>query len=264
MTTRTDPWPEGTPCWVDLSTTDQQAATTFYGSLFGWDIIDSGEEMGHYGMGTLAGQAVAGIMQQQPDQEGPAAWTTYLASDDADRTCAAITAHGGTVLMPTMEVGDVGRMALAQDPTGVFFGIWQAGKTIGATLVNEPGALVWNECRSRDPHRALEFYAAVFGYEYTPMEGDEYWTINGAGPGNTIGGVGRLDPSAPAEVPAHWMTYFAVADADETAAAAIEAGGAVHVGPFDTPFGRMAVLGDPQGAVFSIAGAPADEVSAEG
>lgn len=258
MSTRTERWPEGTPCWVDLTTTDQVGAVAFYGALFGWQVQDTGEDFGHYGMAMLHGRLVGGIGQQPPEQAGPPAWTTYLAADDVDKTCAAITAAGGTVVMPPMDVGDSGRMAIAQDPTGAFFGVWQAGETIGSTVVNEPGAVVWNDCRTRDPQRALDFYAEVFGYRYTPMEGD-YWTINGAGPGNTIGGIGALDPEVPAEVPAHWMTYFAVADADDTVTTATVNGGTLQTGPFDTPYGRMAVLTDPQGATFSIAGTPPDE-----
>jgi predicted enzyme related to lactoylglutathione lyase len=258
MSTRNEPWPEGTPCWADLSATGQQAATAFYSHLFGWQVEDIGEEMGHYGIARLDGHRAVGIGELQPDDAGPPAWTTYLASNDVDRTCETITAAGGTVVVPPMVVGAAGRMAIATDPNGATFGVWQSGEVIGSEIVNEPGAIIWNECLSRDPQRAIDFYAAVFGYECTPMEGDAYWTIDGDGPGNTIGGVGRLTDEVPAEVPAHWMTYFAVADADATATIAAQSGATVQVAPFDTPFGRMAVIRDPQGAVFSIAGALPD------
>jgi len=258
MSIRNEPWPEGTPCWVDHASTDQKAAIAFYSALFGWEVQDTGEAFGHYGMATLRGQLVGGVGEQPPEQPTPPAWTTYLASNDVDKTCEAITAAGGTVVMPAMDVGASGRMAIAQDPTGAYFGVWQAGEVIGSTLVNEPGGVVWNECRSRDPQRALDFYTAVFGYKYTKMADEQYWTIDGAGPGNTIGGIGVIEPGVPAEVPAHWMTYFSVADADQTVATATSSGGTVQMDPFDTPFGRLAVLTDPQGAVFSVAGTIAD------
>ena len=257
MSTRSERWPEGTPCWVDLSTTDQQAAISFYSTLFGWHVQDTGEEFGHYGIAMIGGQSVAGLGEQQPGQAGPPAWTTYLASNDVDKTCEAISSAGGTVVMPAMDVGTSGRMAIAQDPTGAFFGVWQAGDMPGSTIVNEPGCVGWNECRTRDPQRARDFYAAVFGHTFTKMEGDdEYWTIDGAGPGSTVGGLAPLDPGVPAEVPAHWMTYFVAADADAAVAAVSANGGRLQMGPWDTPFGRMAVVTDPQGAVFSIAGMP--------
>lgn len=258
MSIRNEPWPEGTPCWVDLETTDQKAAVEFYGSLFGWEVELTGEEFGHYGLAAIGGHHTAGLGEIPPGQPMPPAWTTYLASDDVDKTCDAISAAGGAIIAPPMDVGPRGRMAIAQDPTGALFGVWQAGDMIGASLVNEPGGVGWNECRTRDPEQALAFYAAVFGYTYSKMEGDEYWTIDGAGPGNPVGGIGELDASAPPGAPSHWMTYFMVADADTAVATATANGGAVQAGPFDTPFGRMAALSDPQGAVFSIAGVVPD------
>jgi uncharacterized protein len=250
MSMRKEPWPQGTPCWVDLMTTDQAAAKQFYTSLFGWQVIDTGEEMGHYGMCEVGGQPVAGIGASQDAHPN---WTTYLAAEDIDKTAEAIATAGGTVVMGPTAVGEEGKMAIAQDPTGAFFGVWQAGRHIGARLVNEKGGFVWNECVTRDPQRAREFYAAVFGYTYTQMEGEaDYTTINGSGPGNTIGGLGLLNKDLPAEVPPHWMTYFVVDDADAAADTVRAGGGQVQMGPFDTPFGRMAVIRDPQGAVFSI------------
>jgi uncharacterized protein len=249
MSTRDTPWPAGTPCWADLMTTDREASWTFYSDVLGWQITDSGPEMGHYGMASVDGAMVAGIgTPPDPTQAPPPAWTTYLASDDLDTTCKAVTANGGQIAMPPMDVGGSGRMALAADPTGAFFGIWQKLDFIGAGRVNEPGAMVWNQAMSGDPGRARDFYTAVFGYTYTQMEGgDDFTTIDGDGPGNTIGGIGALD-----EIPAHWDTFFMVADADQALAKTTAAGGTIQVPAFDTPVGRMAALQDPQGATLWI------------
>lgn len=254
MSTRETPWPAGTPSWADLMTSDREASWAFYSEVLGWQIMDSGPEMGHYGMASVEGSMVAGIgTPPDPEQAPPPAWITYLATDDLDKTCEAITANGGQIAVPPMDIPGTGRMALAADPTGAFFGVWQGQEFIGAQRVNEPGAMVWNQAMSRDPLRAREFYAAVFGYQYTAMEGSaDFSTINGDGPGDTIGGIGGMDESFPAEVPAHWDTYFMVGDADATVSTATAAGGAVQVPAFDTPFGRMAALTDPQGATFWI------------
>lgn len=258
MTTRDIPWPKGTPCWVDLATTDREAAWDFYGQLFGWKITDSGEEFGHYGMAEIDGLPVAGIGQIMPGSEQPPAWTTYLATDDADTTVAAVTANGGTVMAGPMPIGDLGRLTVAQDPTGAVFGTWQAQQMIGCAVVNQPGALVWNECLTRDTGRARTFYSAVFGYTYTPVEGGfDYTTIDGEGPGGTVGGIGELDASLPPEVPAFWLAYFQVQDADAVAEQATSRGGQVRMGPFDTPYGRTVILTDPQGAAFAIIAPPA-------
>jgi predicted enzyme related to lactoylglutathione lyase len=251
MSTRETRWPTGTPSWADLMTSDRESSWAFYSTVLGWQITDSGPDMGHYGMASVGGGMVAGIgTPPDPSQAPPPAWMTYLATDDLDKTCEAITSNGGQIVAPPMDVGGSGRMALAADPTGAHFGVWRALDFIGAERVNEPGAMVWNQAMSRDPERARAFYAAVFGYEYTAMEGADFATINGDGPGNTIGGIGGMDPSVPATVPAHWDTYFMVADAEVTVAKATAAGGTVQVPAFDTEFGKMGAITDPQGATF--------------
>jgi uncharacterized protein len=252
MSTREEPWPQGTPSWVDLSSPDVATSNEFYRTLFGWDIVDSGPEMGNYGICMVNGRPAAGIGPAQPGSDGPPVWTTYLAVDDVEKTAEAITANGGTVVMAPMTVADQGRMVIAQDPPGAYFGLWQADQMIGMSVYNEPGAVVWNEQMSRDPDRAREFYAAVFGYTFEPVEGgDAYWTFTTAS-GRQAGGLGALRQGVPDDVPAHWMTYFAVASADDTVAKVDAAGGTVAQAPFDTPFGRMAAIVDPHGAMFMI------------
>jgi uncharacterized protein len=252
MSTRDEAWPQGTPSWVDLSSPDVAASKDFYRTLFGWEIVDTGDEMGNYGICMKDGRAAAGIGPAQPGSDGPPVWTTYLAVDDVEKIAEAVTANGGMVVMPPMSVSDQGRMAIAQDPTGAYFGLWQADQMIGVGVFNEPGAIVWNEQISRDPDRARQFYGAVFGYTYEPVEGgDPYWTFTTAD-GRMAGGLGAMREGLPADVPAHWMTYFAVASTDDTAAKVDAAGGTVAQAPFDTPFGRMAAIVDPHGAMFMI------------
>jgi len=253
MSVRDKAWPTGTPCWADLMVTDREAAWAFYRTVLGWEIADSGPDMGHYGIARVDGKAVAGVGEPPPGDAPPPAWTTYLATDDLDATLAAVQAHGGQVAVPAMEVGDTGRMAVGVDPTGAVFGMWQAKDFVGTERVNEPGAMVWNQNVTRDPDRSRDFYSAVFGRTFTAMPGDvEYWMIDGDGPGNTVGGLGHIDPSAPEGTPPAWEVYFMVADADAAAARTTAAGGSVRSAPADTAFGRMAVLADPSGAVFSI------------
>jgi predicted enzyme related to lactoylglutathione lyase len=262
MSTRDAPWPEGTPNWVDLSSPDVETTVDFYQALFGWDVVDTGPETGNYRMCLLHNREVAGIGPAQ-GPGAPPAWTTYLAVDDADQTCEAISANGGTVVVPPMAVADQGRMAVALDPTGAPFGIWQAESMIGMSIYNESGAVVWNEQISRDPDRAREFYGAVFGYTFAGMDGETaYWTITPPGATESVGGLGTWQ-GAVAGAPPHWMTYFEVDNVDDAVATAEGAGGTTAQPPADTPFGRIAVLVDPLGAMFSVLSAPSGE-AAEG
>ena len=250
MTTRDTPWPDGTPCWIDLMTTDVEAARTFYGDLFGWQFDIGPEETGFYSTALLDGRRVAGVFSMDADH--PPVWTTYLATGDADATADAAVRAGGTLLQPTMDVMDLGRMTVLQDPTGGTFGTWQAGSHSGTQLANETGTLVWNELMTRGYDAAKEFYAAVFGYSYTELGGGDFQYSTIEVSGNTVGGLGTLPAEVPAQVPPHWRVYFAVDDADEAVAKAVSIGAEVLRPAEDMPYGRHADLADPQGGTFSI------------
>ncbi|SDC44067.1 VOC family protein [Actinokineospora iranica] len=253
MVTRNTAWPAGTPCWVDLGTDVAQAAE-FYSGLFGWRVDIGGEEVGGYANCFLGDEFVAGL---GPLQEGQtSAWTTYLSSTDVDADAAKITAAGGQIVLPPLQVSEFGRMVVAIDTAGAGFGLWEAGKHTGVTLANEPGSLVWNEQMSADLAASKEFYAKVFGYAYEDMEGAPggYATLNVPGGEQPVGGIGGgLD----AGTPAYWGVYFQVADADATLEKVKELGGSVLDGAVDTPFGRMATVADDQGAQFKVMGVPA-------
>jgi predicted enzyme related to lactoylglutathione lyase len=254
---------QGTPSWVDLSSPDVEASEAFYGALFGWDsdgATEAPEDSGGYEIFTLHGKRVAGIGPlMAPDQ--PIVWSTYLAVDDADEVAGKAVAAGGRLVIEPMDVLQAGRMAGFVDTSGAFVGVWQAREHIGAEVVNEPGAVGWNDLMTRDTAAAEAFYPAVFGIEAAPWEnaGSQYtvWNVDG----RTVGGLVQMDENSPAEVPPHWMTYFIVEDADATAAMTEMLGGSIRVEPFDVPnIGRIGVLADPHGAVFSIMTAvgPAD------
>lgn len=256
MVTRDTAWAPGTPCWVDLGVDDIGRAGQFYYQLFGWDVQAGPPETGGYAMCLRHGRAVAGIGPKQGPPGTPSAWTTYLATADADQTAARIKAAGGQLLAGPMDVMDAGRMLVAADPGGAVFGAWQAGRHSGAGVANEPGTLCWNENLSRDFDGNRSFYRAVFGYEYADIEGAgmRYATLKVGG--TDVGGIGEIGSGFPAGMPACWTVYFATADTDATVSAVIAAGGGVARPPWDTPYGRMAVVHDDQDAVFSLLGLP--------
>jgi predicted enzyme related to lactoylglutathione lyase len=249
----------GTPCWVDLMAKDQQAALDFYRDLFGWQGEIGPAEFGGYAMCTLNGKPVAGIMAAMAPEgqpEPPTVWTTYLASDDAEATQRAIAEHGGTVMYPVMDVGTVGRMLVAADPTGAVFGVWQPLDFFGAQIVNEPGALTWNELNTTDTAATGSFYQQAAGLRPGTVEGvPDYYSLNIGE--RSVGGMQLLPDYLPPGTPPHWMTYFSVDDCDSVVDALVRAGGSVLRPPFDMAAGRMSVVQDPQGAVFSVIAAPA-------
>jgi uncharacterized protein len=236
----------GTFCWADLGTADPAAATEFYGALLGWK-AESGFD-GGYTMLTLGGRNVAGLYQP-PEDQPPPGWLSYPSVQDAETTTARARELGGTVLLEPHDVG-VGHGAFLQDPQGALIGIWQPGGHIGASLVNEPGAMVWNQLATSDVESAQRFYADLFGWSYEPLEGssEPYWQIrneDGWLNGGVMGLPGEL-------VSPHWLVMFTIADADAAAATVSERGGAVTVPPTDVPVGRFTAMADPHGAPFGL------------
>jgi hypothetical protein len=247
------------PCWADLQTPDVRGIEPFYASVLGWTFLnDDDNQFGGYAIAQAQDVAAAGI-GPQASAEIPPAWTLYFASDDADKTAAAITENGGQVVAPVFDVGPLGRMCIAVDPTGASFGLWQAREHIGANITNEPGGIVWEDLRSPDPAAAQAFYRSVFGFETHPLEmaGSDYQTFHPPGDEAPLGGIGGMMGAD--DAPPHWLVYFAVADARAAAAAAQSAGGTVVAEPFDTPYGIMAGLLDPAGALFYVVEAAPDQ-----
>jgi len=250
----TTPYEPGTPCWTDLMVPDQQAALDFYRDLLGWQGEVGPEEFGGYSVCTLKGKPVAGIMKAAATGDQPAPppnWTTYFASADVSAAQEAIGAGGGNVLMPAADVSDLGRMLVAADPQGAVFGVWEARQFPGAGIVNEPGALMWNQLVTTDPKAAGAFYESALGLVAAPMpDMPEFTGVQVKG--RTVGGVQDMG-SLPGGTPPHWQVNFAVDDTDSTTDALVRTGGSVLQPPFDMEkVGRLAFVADPWGASFAI------------
>ncbi|MFN8125899.1 MAG: VOC family protein [Candidatus Nanopelagicales bacterium] len=249
MTIPTEPYPAGVPCWTDLMVADPASVQPFYSQVLGWTFTEPNAEYGGYVMGMVDGLPMAGMGPLQPGSR--TAWTMYIASDDADAAAARVAEAGGTVLAPPMDVSDLGRMFVAQDPTGAVFGVWQAG-TFPGGAANQPGGLVWEDLRSSGPDIAREFYGQVFSYTYdsVAMAPDDYTTFAAGDDPRPRGGIGGLMGAE--DVPSHWLITFMVADMSRAVAAAADTGGAVPIPPFETEYGLMAGLTDPAGAAFWV------------
>jgi uncharacterized protein len=246
--------PDGTPTWIDLGIPDLERAMEFYRALFGWEYDVGPAETGRYTMCLLHGRRVAGIMPN-PDRDATEFWwNVYFATGDCDGTAERITHAGGTVIQAPMDVMDQGRMAMARDPAGAQFGLWQGRAHIGAQVVNEPGSLVRNDLVTPTPEPARAFYVAVFDYTLDRNEDlpDFDFTFLRRPDGHEIGGIfGRPDALS-----STWVTIFEVADTDAVVARAVAAGGASGP-PEDIPYGRIAAITDPFGTEFSVIARPA-------
>jgi predicted enzyme related to lactoylglutathione lyase len=234
-------------------TSDPDRSRAFYCELFGWTIDDPGPDYGGYQNFAKDGVWIAGSMQNSPEMEAPDAWSVYLAVADAEKTVEQAAAQGGQVIVPAMPVHTLGSMAVVVDAAGAVIGMWQPGDHKGSGIVYETDTPVWFELHTRDYETSLDFYRTVFGWT-TRTEGDEpdfrYTTLVD---GDTML-AGVMDASAwlPEGVPAHWSVYFGTDDADATIAKAVSLGATVVMPAEDTPYGRLATLADPTGAIFKL------------
>lgn len=241
----------GTPSWFDLMTSDAAAARDFYGAVLGWTYEVGGPETGFYAMAMKDGQPVAGIGQKPADAPWPSAWSVYFDTVDVDASVAHARALGGAVVMPPMDVMDVGRMAILSDPTGAVFGLWQARLHKGAGRIHEHGTPAWCEVNTRDADAASAFYSALMGLEIQRLENPKttYYALCR----DEIRCCGVLQMNEEwGDLPPHWMAYFAVDNADEARERAQSAGGTSPCPNFDTPYGRIVIVIDPTGAAVSL------------
>lgn len=246
----------GTFCWVELGTTDGEAAKRFYTGLFDWSFTDNpiGPEM-VYTMLKRDGKDVGALYKMDAAMTShgiPPNWLSYVSVDNTDNATAKARELGATILKEPFDVFDFGRMAVIQDPTGAVFALWQAGTHPGAGVYNVPNSFCWNELATRDTVRAGDFYTKLFGWgknvqQMGPMTYTTF--LNGERP---AGGMYEPPPEM-GEVPPHWLAYFAVDDTDEKAKKAEGLGSKICAPPMDIPgVGRFAVIQDPQGAAFGI------------
>lgn len=245
--------PVGAPCWVDLMTPDTDAAKRFLTAVFGWTNDDRFDDEGNhiYTLFRQGDKVAVGMGGQPPEMAGaPAVWNTYIATDDPAAIAEKVTAAGGSVLMPPMQVMTSGEMAVFSDPTGAVFSVWKAGDHIGSEIANEPDTWSWSELMTRDVPAAIAFYRQVFGWAFAEM-GLNYQVIQGGEEG--WGGLMAMPPEMPDMVPAHWATYFMTDDIEATMAKIKNADGQIMDGPMEIPeAGLIAVIHHDAAGTFHI------------
>jgi predicted enzyme related to lactoylglutathione lyase len=262
-------YPHGVTCWIDTEQPDPQAASRFYGGLFGWTLTDAvlPGAPGSYLIATLGGQDAGAIAPATGDA---AAWNTYVAVDDADTAAVAVTAAGGTVVAAPADAGSAGRTATCLDPAGVAFRLWQARRRPGVQVANVPGAWNFSDLHTPDRDAAMAFYTPVFGWRAADLAQGAGTMIQVPGYGDHLAAtvdpdiherqdsappgfadvIGGLVITGPRE-PARWHVTFTVADRDAATTTA-ERLGATIVTSSDDTWTKNALVRDPQGAEFTV------------
>lgn len=229
----------GQPCWIDASVPDaaaREGLMAFLGSLFGWTYDVGPPETGSYTMAMSEGAPVAALGEFP---EGAGFWTTYLRADDIEVTAGKVVEHGGQVFMGPMQVMDAGWMALAVDPVGAIFGLWQPIEFAGFEAYGRAGAACWFDHVSTDTQRAADFYSATFDRPLARMDGDGSLLVMAGDDG-----VASFS-GAPEGAPAAWMPIIGVASVDEAEIRATAAGGSILASRMEVPGGIASVVSAP-------------------
>jgi predicted enzyme related to lactoylglutathione lyase len=152
-----------------------------------------------------------------------------------------------------MAVGDLGSMGLAADVGGAAIGVWQPGEHTGFGILGEPGAPSWFELHTRAYDASIAFYRSVFGWDTHEVGNTEDFRYTTLDEGDAQA-AGIIDASAwlPEGVPSHWAVYFGTASTDDSVTQAVQLGATVVQAAEDTPYGRLASLTDPTGAMFKL------------
>jgi hypothetical protein len=241
------------PAWIELTSSDPEASRKFYADLFGWQIdVSPDPQYGGYAIARIGDGQVAGIgPTQSPD--APTTWGLYIGTPDVDDLAKQVEAAGGKVIAPPFDVGDQGRMAVFQDPSGAYISGWQA-TSMRNFLDGAPNAYGWAELNARGVDQVIPFYTQLFGWttKVSPMgEGQPPYTefqLNG----ESVAGAWEMNPNMPAGVPSYWQIYVNVDDVDAAFKKAISAGAREMMAPQDFPGGRFAIISDPQGASLGL------------
>lgn len=247
----------GSLCWMDLATTDQEAAKKFYGELFGWGAKDSpmGENQ-FYTMFSIDGREVgAGYTlaeHQRAMGMGPH-WMPYVATESADASVKRAEELGAKIIAPAFDVFDAGRMAMFEDPTGAKLCVWEAKKNVGSRITGVEGTLMAADLVTRDQDKASEFYEKMFGWQVSKEDEEpEHRYYHFFHHGEFIGGIPPAN-FAPKGVAAHWQIYVQVANCKASEAKAKELGARIYMPTMKVEdVGWMNIVADPQGAAFAM------------
>lgn len=247
-------------CWVELLTSDVEAAQAFYCDVMGWTCAQVGQVEREYSFFSYEGRGAGGLMQLPREAKAQGArpsWFGYISSDDVDADVDRILAAGGRLLRPAETLPGMGRFAVLADPQGAAFALWRdlSAREHDPVPPMAPGHVGWHELLTEDVEKAFAFYAEHFGWtkadalDMGPMGTYQLFATGGM----PVGGMMRR----PEQMPQPFWNYYLTVPALDAAIARVEKGGGkIVAGPREVPGGAwIAQAFDPQGAFFSLVAA---------
>ena len=134
-----DGWPmpkHGSFCWTEIASTGAEKCQAFYSSVFGWKFKEGGSaadgEMEYREFMTGDENPVGGLYELDPKWFGndppPPHFMVYIAVDDIDENARLAAELGAKIHRGPMDIPNVGRMCIIEDPTGAMFCTFQMKK----------------------------------------------------------------------------------------------------------------------------------------
>jgi uncharacterized protein len=244
--------------WYEYLAAEPAEAQTFYTKVVGWGTEVFPSPKMRYDLWTRkGGVAIGGLMElpEEPRKAGMSPhWLVYLGTPGVDRTLSQARDLGASLLMGPMDVPDVGRIAVLQDPQGATFALYQPADAPTAEAPPKPGDFSWHELATSDPVAAFAFYSELFGWVKTSamdMGPAGIYQMYGRRSDAPLGGI----YSKPSEMrgPSAWLPYAMVPDLGAATRQIRARGGSVVNGPMEVPGGDWIVVGiDAQGAMFAL------------
>ncbi len=243
----------GKVVFAELVTPDLAAAKQFYGGLFGWSFQDAGGGVNRFTQASIDGRVVAGIVQRPVPSGRRPAWLTFMAADDVGKATALATQSGAKLLFEPHRLANLGQEAILADPQGAVFAVLASGSGDPPDLLAEPGEWIWSSLITTDPDADASFYKSLFGYDVFDLPGaQDARHLILASESYARASVNPIPPSRPNAHP-RWVSYVRVDDATATAARVAAMGGRVVLPPqLDRHGGKIALVADPQGALFGL------------
>jgi predicted enzyme related to lactoylglutathione lyase len=234
---------------MESGSVDVESSHRFYGGIFDWGVDEKAfASGGSYTRFLMRDLPVAGVFSVEADQDLsalPAQWWPFVSVENVTTVLKKAVALGAVQFGDVVEVPGVFSAAEFVDPSGALCGLWQAGTHIGASFIDEAGALTWIDLVTPDPSAAASFYGVLFGgtVESEDLKSGttyDFFTSDGA----VRGGLTRSDS---ADTPS-WRAHVGVTDFDAATAVAANLGGVVGAEASNVPgLGRRAAVKDPNG-----------------
>jgi predicted enzyme related to lactoylglutathione lyase len=239
--------------WVDLFTTNPDAASKFYCSLLGWTASSLDQKGKGYVVFSNDGRPVAGLAPRSvKGGNHPSRWIGYYSVADMGNTLALVTKDGGVIHVQSHNFPDRGYQAIVGDKDSIPIGLLESSSGDAVDSEPRPGDWNWFELYVKDPRATADFYHDAIGMDVaseTNSDRKSDYVLSSAK--QARGGIASMP--AGDDVKPSWLGIIRVANLDDTLAKVPALGGEVLVAPHSVEFGsRFAIILDPTGGTVGL------------